>query len=230
LTTQSASAAVAFIRQRIEDGTWAAGEQLPNERALSERFGVARNTLRRGLLLLEAEGVITRHVGRGTFVSDRARRHRGGDGAPSDTFEACVRRASPAEIMEVRLLVEPQAVELAALRATADDLSFLSECLRRSEQAPDIPTFERWDGALHERIVQSARIQLLSELYAAINQIRHTVEWGKLKERSLTHERRMLYQEQHGHVVGALRERDAARARSHMVEHLRAVQASFLSP
>ncbi|BCL72961.1 putative UbiC transcription regulator-associated domain protein [Vibrio nigripulchritudo MADA3029] len=47
------------------------GMRLPSERELSKRFDVARETLRRCLLDLEAEGRIIRKVGAGNFVADR---------------------------------------------------------------------------------------------------------------------------------------------------------------
>lgn len=46
----------------------AVGDELPSERTLSERFGVARMTVRRALEHLERTGRIRRHHGRGTFV------------------------------------------------------------------------------------------------------------------------------------------------------------------
>jgi GntR family transcriptional regulator, transcriptional repressor for pyruvate dehydrogenase complex len=212
-------AALAFVRRQIDEGAWRPGDRLPNERELAQRFGLARNTLRRGLGALEAEGAITRQVGRGTFVA----------AAPAGAagLEARFERASPAEIMALRLLLEPQAIELAAARATADDLVFLRDCLGRSEAASTIRGFEEWDGKLHQRIVQAARIELLCDIYAAIDAARRTAAWGKLKDRSLTPELRARYEEQHRSIVEALVQRDAERARAEMRAHLAAVQASF---
>ena len=44
------------------------GDRIPTEHALSEQFGVSRETVREALAGLEKEGVIRRHQGRGTFV------------------------------------------------------------------------------------------------------------------------------------------------------------------
>jgi GntR family transcriptional regulator len=60
------------IRQRIRSGQWRAGDQLPTLDVLEHEFNVARVTLRQALNLLEAEGMIWRQRGRGTFVSDSA--------------------------------------------------------------------------------------------------------------------------------------------------------------
>jgi GntR family transcriptional regulator len=56
--------------QRIYDGEYALGEQLPSDRELSIEFGHHRHTVRRALDIVEAQALITRHQGRGTFVAD----------------------------------------------------------------------------------------------------------------------------------------------------------------
>jgi DNA-binding FadR family transcriptional regulator len=220
-----ASAVLDYIVGNIENGTWKPGERLPTEREFEEQFGLARNTLRQTLRALQSKGLITRHVGRGTFV---ARSSSAPVDAAPDDLQRRIQGASPAEIMEVRLIVEPQAIELAAVRATADDLASITQCLHGCESAPDIATFEHWDGLLHERIVDAARNGLLSDIYQAINQVRRTAAWGKLKERSLTPQRRSSYEDHHRRIVEALRERDPERAVSAVKEHLIAVRASLL--
>ena len=81
--------------------------RLPPERDLSEALGVSRTELRKALGVLEAEGQIWRHVGKGTFVGSR----------PIDRIAdiaALAKRTNPAEVMRARLIVEP---EIATLRS-----------------------------------------------------------------------------------------------------------------
>ena len=61
---------VLTLEEAIDSGRWKPGERIPTERALSDHYGVARNTIRRALKQLEDDGRIVRHVGRGTFVHE----------------------------------------------------------------------------------------------------------------------------------------------------------------
>ncbi|KCB52149.1 FCD domain protein [Bordetella hinzii 1277] len=218
------AALLQHVRKRVADGTWPPGYRLPPERELVAQFGIARNTLRKVMSQLEQDGVITRHVGRGTFVADNP--------APAvNAAESLLQRihgASPAEVMELRLQIEPQFVELAATRASGRDLQQIAHCLEQSEQAASVLDFEYWDGALHQAILAAAHNNLLTDLYDAINGVRKQPEWEALKQRSLTPARLARYRAQHRAIVDALRQRDARAASAGVREHLLEVRAGMM--
>lgn len=210
------------IQRNIDDGSWPVGHKLPAERELEETFGVARNTVRRGLKQLEDAGKIVRYVGRGSFVAEPPTPLR------AEGLLERVIGASPAEVMEVRLLLEPWAASLAATRATVTDLAMMRDCLANAAASADIPEFEVWDGKLHEVIIASAKNGLLTSLYEAINAARHQPEWMKLKLRTVTDQRRTTYQAQHQAIVEALNERDAVLAADLIRDHLLEVRYALL--
>jgi DNA-binding FadR family transcriptional regulator len=94
----------ALLQEQTASGTLGPGGQLPPERNLARQLAATRGEIRRALASLERDGLITRHVGRGTFVTDDASQRF--NGAPPDT--------SPAEIMQARLTIEPPITTLAA--------------------------------------------------------------------------------------------------------------------
>lgn len=222
--SDAVSAVVSRFEANITDGIWKPGFRLPTERELEIELGVARNTLRKGLKRLEADGRIVRQIGRGSFVADAAP---GGQSKAQSILDRVV-GSSPAEVMEVRLVLEPWAGSLAATRATTADLASMRECLVQAEAAPNVPEFEVWDGRLHEVLIASAKNELLSGLYEGINMARHQPEWMKLKERTVTPERREAYQRQHEEIVEAVCDRNPELAAERLRSHLLAVRLSLV--
>lgn len=219
---QAARAALlARIDREIETGAWPPGHQLPTERALEAELGVTRTTLRSGLKRLEAAGKIVRCVGRGSFVAAPAQ------AARAEPWLQRALGASPAEVIEIRLALEPWATRLAATRATAADLARMRDCIAEAAKATDVPQFERWDGELHKAIVGAAKNGLLSALYEAVDSARRQGEWLAQKLRTVTPERRETYQRQHGEIVDALVERDADRAAAVARRHLLGVRRTL---
>ncbi len=212
----------AKLTRMLNEGVWQAGERLPPERDLAEQFGMARNTVRRALKALEGSGRLERHVGRGTFVNQVTSSGLG-------QLVSRIELASPAEVMEVRQIFEPQAAALAAGRASSEELQAIEEAYRHSVSAKGVAEFEHWDGQLHLTVIRATRNALLIEYCQAIGAVRQQPQWYRLKQRSLTPAARMLYDQQHGDIVTALRERDAVAARTAMQRHLTSVRDNLLA-
>ena len=220
----------------------------PTERQLAADLGVTRNGVRHALAALEADGLISREVGRGTFLrapaaavpgaaegpgsgpgagaggasgAAGARAGRAADGAAATDF-------APADVMTVRRMLEPQAMPLVVMWATARDFEEMERCLAGGDRAVSYEEFEAWDLALHRCIVAAAHSPLLASLYGVIESARHGQVWGDLKRRSASLERRGLYQDDHRAIVTALRSRDTAAAVAAMREHLARVSGHLL--
>ena len=203
-----------LIASAAADGTLAPDGRLPTERELSKRFAVPRNAVRRMLAQLEAEGAITRHVGRGTFLAGAAARETGGVETES------VSHTSPAELMEARLRIEPALAELIVTNATPADFERMALCIEKAERAATLDEFELWDAALHQALATATHNRFVIRILDMVAVVREQSEWGKLKDRIVTPERRLRYQEEHRTIVAALKARDAERARAAIVAHL----------
>jgi DNA-binding FadR family transcriptional regulator len=193
-----------------------AGSRLPTERQLSIDLGVTRSSVRSALALLEAQGRISREVGRGTFLRGIPPAR---PGLPAHAADF-----APADVMTIRRLLEPPAMVLVVAWATAADLEDMDRCLGLGDQATTFDEFEACDLALHRTIIAASHSPLLVALYSAIDAARHGQVWGDLKRRSSSPERRSRYQEDHREIVGALRSRDSAVAVEAMRRHLARVQ------
>src|SRR6202035_4580605 len=139
-----------------------------------------------------------------------------------------IQNASPAEVMEVRLMIEPQAAELSAIRANGAEIDAMMECLKRSEEVKSVANFEMWDGLFHQTVMPPCHNQLLIDIYDAINAVRRKADWAKLKERVMTPARRQNTQKQHRKIMALLRTRDPRGAALEMTRHLQEVRRSML--
>jgi DNA-binding FadR family transcriptional regulator len=210
------------------------GGRLPTERQLSIDLGVTRSSVRHALAILEAQGHISREVGRGTFLRDlsgTAMPGRAGDDSPQPGWAAAATAPShptadfaPADVMTIRRLLEPPAMSLVVAWATAADLEEMQRCLAGGDRAASFEEFETWDLALHRCIMAASHSPLLVALYRAIEEARHGQVWGDLKRRSASAERRSEYQTDHRAIVDALRARDSSLAVEAMRLHLARVQ------
>lgn len=148
------------LQAEILAGRLAAGSRLPSERELALALGVNRLTLRAALARLEALGLVTTRHGAGTRVTSWRER------AGLDTLPSLVSSLSPGEpawrklmidILEVRRVLSAEAVALAAVRHTEDDLAELARI--RDEQGPrlhDAIAYARGDMAFQRAIVRAS--------------------------------------------------------------------------
>ena len=147
------------------------GSKLPTERELSERFGAARNAVRQALDKLVREGKVSREVGRGTFVIGLA--------AEETAPEIDTQVLSLPEILEVRLLLEPQIAGLVAARATESHFAAMDHCLDGIRNACRWSEYKEWKYELHLTMMQATGNRLLVQVFEAIVRSRREVHWGR---------------------------------------------------
>jgi DNA-binding FadR family transcriptional regulator len=217
------------LYERIASMAGQTGSRLPTERALSEEFGLGRAVVRRVLQDFRRRRLITQAVGRGTFVADDAglRLASGAGFLPASAAPLSPSDVSPAELMSARLAIEPALIDMVVAYATAADFARMDECNHRAESATVLEDFEFWDAKFHEAVADAAHNGFVARVLRLMNEVRAQSEWGALKRRSVTPQRRLQYQRDHRALADALRERDVDRARALCIEHLKRVRANM---
>ncbi|RCV91582.1 FadR family transcriptional regulator [Billgrantia montanilacus] len=236
IRSDGARALAYYVQAEIASGRFPPGHRLPTERELSECFGASRGAVRRVLGHFKTLGAITQVVGSGTFVSEcaaelfappRSAPSSASSGGVLSNAGSMAGQVSPAQLMDARLLIEPQMVSLIVRFATAADFERMDDCLARSEAATSIEEFELWDGALHQAFAEATHNSFFLRILELTNVIREEGEWGRLKRISLTPLRRERYETQHRSIVAALRDRDEETARALLGEHLAEVKKNL---
>ena len=211
------------ILDKLHAGAWRAGHRIPTECALSDEFGLSRSTVRRVLLDVKRKRLITQTVGSGTYVAEHLQE------ALAELLPRMSALAvSPAELMNARMVLEPAIIDMVVGHATPADFQRMDECNQRAEAASTLEAFEKWDAHLHEAIAAAAHNAFIADTFRRLNEVRAQSEWGILKRRSATPERRLQYQQEHRALVAALKQRDAQKARALCLAHLVRVRTNLL--
>jgi len=207
------------FRRALKDGSLSVGQRMPNERQIAELSGLSRSTVRAALDALEREGLIVRHVGRGTYVAEAV--EQGAD--PKD--DAAI-LTTPAELMEFRLILEPSLVELIVLTATDAQLEGLSDVVRRGREVRQWQQAEDADRAFHQALFDATGNRIFSDLGQRVSRMRDSRSWMRLKEGSFSLEKWTVYQQEHEVIIAALIDRNAENARNALRRHLGGVRAN----
>jgi GntR family transcriptional regulator, transcriptional repressor for pyruvate dehydrogenase complex len=194
----------------IKLGLLSPGSQLPAERELCARLGIARSTLRQALTALSQSGHVfaTRGRGGGTFVSDPL--------PPSDPPSPQT-LAQWRETCDRRLAVELGVAVLAAERAGSADLDALDDVAAALESSvEDFVAYRQADIRLHVGLAEATRsTQLVRAMTEAQGAMTDLISYIAHPPQVLTSSNA-----QHRRLLAAVRERDAMRAARVMSEHL----------
>lgn len=208
------------IRKFISAEKFNHNDRLPPERLLSQHFQVTRGELRKALAELETDGLIWRHVGRGTFIGARPVLNLA-DAAYLGEL------ASPAQVIAARLVIEPELARLAATYATKADFDEIQSCNSRCRSATDWRSYEAWDNNLHYAIAKATHNKLLVHLFDILNVVRRSTVWGQPRTTRMPPRDHISFTE-HEAVCAAITQRDGATASVRMRDHLVSVRDRVL--
>jgi GntR family transcriptional repressor for pyruvate dehydrogenase complex len=211
--TRVAEAIATRIRELILDRTFAAGEPLPGERDLAERFGVSRGSVRDALRTLETIGLIETRHGQGTFPKELDVNRLVAPLASVLTYSHDLQE----ELLDVRRMFEPAVARAAAARVTEDDLAEMAQLIQAQRQklkSGRSAIVE--DTAFHAVLARATGNRVIVRIMETLNDL--LVESRKLTLKQKGRPARSL--RGHENVVAALRVRDAEAAGRAMLNHI----------
>lgn len=205
------------FKQALIHGELRPGQRLPSEAELAQQLGVGRTALREAMKMLEALGVVNIQQGDGTHIVDE----------PSPSllnplvFAIMLEAGMGAELLELRSLVQVGYCQLAAQKATPEDLERVAEAAqawesyaRRTDR--DVDRLTELDLDFHYAILYATHSPLVIKIGRTVEElffasIRSTVskieglEWGI---------------EGHRHILQAIRDGDPEAVRQAVVASL----------
>ncbi len=204
---------VSQVLQLVRDGALKPGDRLPPERELAQQMNVSRASVREAMRLMDAQGLVIIRPGAGTFITE-------------DTVEVIVQAFSSLlsgptsaarDIFEMRLILEPQVVSLAAERASDADIRRMEEILKQQEaDISDGGTGVEFDSEFHFAIAQATKNSALIAVTHAISDLLSQSRDSTL----LSPERSNQSLQSHRRILETIRNRQAKSAEEAMHQHI----------
>ncbi len=207
-----------YIADRLEKDIIAGcylEHKLPSEQTLAVEYSVSRAVIREALKLLSERGLAKTIVGSGTYIT----KPEADDLAAVLSRIAATHNFGVLDVIETRLILEPNAAALAAMNATDEEFDNM-ERVRRELKSSNLSNTEKadLDYEFHMMVYEASHNGLLTVITKAIgsmlkNLIAINIEAGSMDQDAVRHI-------SHARVLEALRDRDPIAAQSMMYSHL----------
>ncbi|WMC91175.1 FadR/GntR family transcriptional regulator [Kineothrix sp. MB12-C1] len=195
-----------ITKEQIESG-----KKLPNEFILAEKFGVGRSTLREAVKLLVARGVLEVRHGSGTYVTSSMPL----DNDPLHLREIEDKISLAMDIVNVRLILEPEIAALAALNATEEDIKRLRElCSMVEDKIINDEPYIKEDIEFHAFIAKCSKNVVMGQLIPIIDTA--VLLFVNITHKALKRETI----ETHRAITDAIQKRDYIGAKTAMLMHI----------
>ncbi len=203
------------IADMVSSGSIEPGEKLPSERDLAEMLKVSRPTIREAMIALEVSGIIDVRTGSGIYVAQA-----------SQALSFADAGVGPFEILEMRLLVEPEACALAAERITLAQLADVKAIYAEMEKTDQTPDMEDVDRRFHSAIARATENAAIAATIDWLWAMRAKSGQSKGFHRLILDEGIYPVLTEHSAIMAALEAKDPDAARHAMREHLEAATSA----
>lgn len=204
----------------VTSGEFKAGDRLPSERALAERFMVSRTAVREAVIALEVQDLLEVRLGSGIYVREA-------QAAATPVYVAA--GPGPFELLRARRLLEGEiAAQAAELRKDSDIDRLYAALAEMRDHRDDKRVNEAADLQFHQRIAEATGNGVLVQMVTALwTQLRGPI-WSRLEAHFHTPALREASLSDHQKVLRAIATRDSAAARAAMHEHIDRVVDEFV--
>lgn len=188
------------------------GDKIPTEAEFLDKMDVSRGTLREAFKLLVARNILESRQGAGTFISPK-------QGIPDDPLGLTFiydDHLLALDMIDVRLMIEPRAAQLAAVNATPEQRQSLKYLMHQLEEK--INTGENYsdeDCKFHQLIAEASGNRIIGNLtYILFSSIEKNIE---LTLNSLSVNNTLYY---HKKILDSILKGNISDAYNYMTNHL----------
>ena len=206
------------IMELIKNNELKPGDKLPPERELAEKLSISRGSLREAFRVLESRGIIKSKPGGGRYIREiRKNGHNN-----TENIILSLEKSSILELLEAREMFEVEIVELAAQRATLEDIEIIEEALNKMNQKEELKDDKKTESDTEFHLAISGashNFVFVNIMQLHLDLLKETRE----KTWQIPGRREKQYQE-HQAIFQAIKEHNSKKAGEAMLKHLRNVR------
>lgn len=207
------------IIKLIKDNNLEPGDRLQNEYELAKLLSVGRGTVREAIRSLVSRNILEVRQGAGTFVSYK-------NGIPEDPLGLAFEGADESlalDMMDVRLMLEPEIAALAAMNATRQQVhAMLEQCQKVEDLIRENKPYRQEDALFHQKVAECSGNKVVEKLIPVITssvQLNIGVTRDKYKMQTV---------KEHRNIAEAIVQRDIYKAKYSMISHLNILRSGIL--
>jgi GntR family transcriptional regulator, transcriptional repressor for pyruvate dehydrogenase complex len=210
----------------VRSGELKPGDRLPTQRELPQMLGLSQTVIREAIRGLAAMGIVEIRHGQGVFVRSVSAEML----IEPETLFFLLEKEAFFQAIEVRRILEVEAVALAAERATPEDLAGLRDLLQQMNAAAKSADPLRYSAEFHMRLARASHNDVLAAMMQSF--IRLIAQAATPIARAVPDASEQEYP-QHYALYRAVASGDPEKARQQMRKHVataeRHLRATFLS-
>lgn len=208
------------IGAEIREGRLAAGDRLPPERQLAEMLNVSRTSLREGLAVLEAAGLLRSRAGSGPKAGTFMLAEPASVMNEIISLQVALNHFDLSEVVEFRRAIESAAVVKAARAADGLDFGAFDHILAAQVAAERREDFAKYDLDFHFELIRLGGNRLSYYMVQMCRDILEDRMVSGFKTIHSWHESREQFVEQHRGILQAVRDGDIELASERLLRHV----------
>ena len=200
---------VAYVKGGIQSGDLKVGDKLPNEAELAAMIGVGRSSLREGMRILNAYGLVDIRQGDGTYIDNKS----------EERFIEILNLQTTGNyqyLMELRRVLETGSIALVCPKITDPQIEELQQLVDMLVPTNDITKVVDADRAFHTKLIEITGNPLIISLNNMVYQNRMSLLLTILTDKTILNDAYTAHQA----ILDALRSRDVTRCIEEVTKHL----------
>jgi DNA-binding FadR family transcriptional regulator len=212
------------IRSLLTSGEFMAGDKIPTEQELADRFGIGRSSIREAIKIFQHLGILESKVPKGTFLCDKSH-------VSTEAISWSIFLGAPDmwEILYLRQLLEETAFRSMLTRCLDDhvgfdalikDLEHEIEIMKEAAKENSIDKLTQADYSFHAIIFREGRINLFQDIY----KILHSFMTEEIKETYKAMKDLFEVSQDHKEIIDTIKTRNPEKAVARHHAHFPRIQ------